>query len=86
MYWNRTEGLLQSQAMSKMMSYHNTIKETKLINFPGLNMMKFDHTLVLTLDAASHTHPLQLNMGPVVLRNHTGPKDIGFTLLVMSFL
>ena len=86
MYWKDfNKLLLQGQAASKMITYQNTIKEMKLVNFPGLNVTKFYQALIPALNAAHEMRYLPLNVGLIILKNHTGPTDFAYTSLTMQF-
>ena len=62
-----------------MMMYQETIKNTKLVDYPGLCVTKYHTNLLLALSVAYHMKCLLLNVGLIVLKNHTGPKDLAYT-------
>ena len=44
-YWKNLNQMLQGQATSKMTTYQDTIKDTKLVDYPGLNITKYHQVL-----------------------------------------
>ena len=86
MLWWTMNKLMQGQATSKMMTYQFITNNTKLVYFPGLDVMKFHKTLLLALRAAHQTKYLLLNVGPIVLTNDTGPKDFTYKSLLGQFI
>ena len=68
-----------------MITYQNTLKETKLVNFLGLNVTKFYQALIPALSAAHEMRCLSLNVQPIVLKNHPDPTYLAYTTLVMKF-
>ena len=55
------------------------------MDFPGLNVTKYHNILLPSLSAAHEMKCLPLNVGPVVLKNHTGPKDVAHGALLGTY-
>ena len=84
-YWKVLMGTLRGEATSKLMAYQRIINETKLINIKGYNVREFHKTIVPALLAAQQNGALPLNVGPTVLKNHSGPSSSAFKALVSNF-
>ena len=67
------------------MMYQGTIKDIKLMDYPGLNVTKYHQVLFPALNTAYQMNSLPLNVGLIVLKNHTGPKDLAYTSLLGQF-
>ena len=61
------------------------INETKLTNFPGLDVGKFHEMVKPALYACNKQGKLLLDVGPTVIKNHLGPQDVAFNATVMSY-
>ena len=78
--------MLQGQATSKMLALQETTKQTKLMDFPGLNVTKYHKILLPSLSAAHQMNCLRLNVGTIVLKNHAGPKDVAYGALLRRYI
>ena len=84
-YWKILMGTVRGEATSKLMSYQRIINETKLINIKGYSVREYHKIIIPALLAAQQNGALPLNVGPTVLKNHSGPTSTAFKALVMSF-
>ena len=73
MVWKKLSKLLQGQKTSKMLALQATINNTNMVDFAGLNVTKYHNILVLSLASTYQMNCLTLNVGQIVLKNHTGP-------------
>ena len=69
-----------------MLALQATIKNIKLIDFASLNVTKYHKILVSSLAAAFQMNCLPLNVGQIVLKNHTGPKDVVYQSLLGQYI
>ena len=84
-YWKTLMGTLRGEATSKLMSYQRIITDTKLVDVKGYNVRDFHQTILPPLLAAQQNSALPLNVGPIVMKNHLGPKSMAFQALVSSY-
>ena len=61
-----------------MIGHEKIIKETKLTDFPGLDVTKFHEKLRPSLIAINELGEPPMNMGGIVMKNHLGPSNIAF--------
>ena len=64
-----------------MMTYQDIIKETKLVDFP-----KYHQAFLPALKVAHQRNCLLLNMGLIVLTNHTSHKDFAYNSLLGQYI
>ena len=84
-YWHYLSKHLQGAVTSKMIGHEKIIKETKLTDFPGLNVSKFHEKLRPSLITINELGDPPLNVGGIVIKNHLGPSDIAFKGLVQRY-
>lgn len=84
-FWSLVKMTLQGAETSKLIRHQETIKETKLVDFPGYDVSKFHEVLLPALNACNESNHLPLNVGPKVIENHVGPRSIGYTAVLSSF-
>ena len=65
-----------------MIGHEKIIKETKLTDFPGLNVSKLHEKLRFFLITISELGEPPLNMGGIIMKNHLVPSNIAFKGLV----
>jgi len=84
-YYNILCNHVLGQENTKLKLYQRIILETKLSDFPGLNVTKYHEKLIPALRAANNANSLPITFGGQLLANHAGPSDPGFTSLVSLY-
>ena len=70
---------------TKLKLYKQTILETKLSDFAGLNVTNYHEKLFLALWSVHQANSLPITFGSQLLANHAGPTDPDFVGLVSSY-
>ena len=83
--WNIIQKTLQDAATSKVIKAQKIINETKLMDVPGLNVGKFHEMVKPMMYACNEQGKLPLHVGPTVINNHLGPRDVAFNDTVMEY-
>lgn len=84
-FWSLIKCALHGAETAKLVRHQAVIKETKLVNFPGYDVSKYHEVLIPSLTACNEANQLPLNVGPKVITNHMGPKNLGYNSLVQIF-
>ena len=84
-YYNILCNHVLGQENTKLKLYQRIILDTKLSDFPGLNVTQYHEKIVPALHAANNANVLPITFGCKLLANHGGPADPGFNSLVSAY-
>lgn len=66
----------------KLKLYQQTILETNISDFAGLNVTNYHEKLMMALQSAHQASLLEITLGSQLLVNHTGPTYPGYVSLI----